>query len=361
VVPPIVTSAIFEMSVPRQPTDYIYSRIANPTRDVLEKCLASLDNAKYAFAYNSGIAAITTIISTLSAGDGIIASKHFYSGTLDSMNIAQRMGFDVQFVDFTDLNNLKNALKPNTKLVWSEACMNPTLKVVDIKATADIVHQNSSAILVVDNTFLSPYYLRPLELGADIAMYSLTKYFCGHSDVIGGSIAFNDDSLKEKFKFATYATGTQMQPFDAYLINRSLKTLSLRLNRHFENGYKIAKWLENHSKIEKVNHPALKSHEGHEIALRQSYGHSGIFSFYIKEKSNEKINKFFAALKLIPVATSLGGVETTIALPRETSHFYYTDEEAAAMDVTRNLIRLSVGIEDVEDIIKAIGDALNVI
>lgn len=175
--------------------DFFYTRLGNPTRSVLEECLAALDNAKYAITFSSGVSAIMTVITTLKNGDGIIASKQFYAGTLDGFAIAERIGFDVQYIDFTELKNLEDALKPNTKLVWTETCMNPTMQVMDIKAISDIVHAKSDAVVVVDNTFLTPYYCRPLELGADIALYSLTKYFSGHSDILGGSVSMNSDEL----------------------------------------------------------------------------------------------------------------------------------------------------------------------
>ena len=184
--------------------DFFYTRLGNPTRSVLEECLAALDKAKYAVTFSSGVSAIMTVITTLKNGDGIIASKQFYSGTLDGLAIAERIGFDVQYIDFTDLKNLEDALKPNTKLIWTETCMNPPMQVMDIKAISDLVHAKSDAIVVVDNTFLTPYYCLPLELGADIALYSLTKYFSGHSDILGGSVTMNSDEL---YKTVRYGQG----------------------------------------------------------------------------------------------------------------------------------------------------------
>jgi cystathionine gamma-lyase len=353
---------VYTQTIPRDPSDFFYSRLGNPTRSVLEECLASIEGSKHALAFASGISAITAVIATLSTGDGIICSKHFYSGTLDSMLIAEQMGIDVQYIDFTDLKNLEAAMKPNTKIVWTEPLMNPTMAVIDIKSAAAIAHKKSpNAIVLVDNTFLTPYYQRPLELGADIALYSLTKYFSGHSDVLGGSLACNDDKIYAALRKSQGATGTMAQPFEAYLIIRSVKTLSIRMERHAENSFAVAKWLETHPKVGKVNHPALKSHAGHEIAIKQAYGHSGIFSFYFKEDNYEKTQKFFAALKLIPVCTSLGGVETTVAFPREMSHGRYSDDEVYRMGVTYNLIRISIGIEDVEDIIADLEQALEVV
>jgi cystathionine gamma-lyase len=344
--------------VPRQTSDFFYSRLANPTRSSLEECLASLDDAKYALAFSAGVSAITAVLTTLKLGDGIISSKYFYSGTTDALNMASQMGFDVQFIDFSDLNNLKNALKPNTKLVWAEPSMNPTMNVSDTKAIADIVHSHSNAYLIVDNTFLTPYYHRPLELGADLVIYSVTKYFGGHSDVTAGSIATNNEKLYKAVKAAQNSTGTMASPFDCYLINRSLKTLSIRMERHSENAYKVARWLQAHPKIEKVNHPALRSYEGHEISLKQCYGHSGIFSFYIKGNSYDRTQKFYNSLKTIWICTSFGGVETSVSFPREMSHLSYSDEEAERIGVTNSLVRISTGIEDVHVIIADLEQAL---
>lgn len=208
VVPPIVTSAVFQVSLPVSECEHLYGRLSNPTRSVLDENLAALDNAKYALSFSAGVAAITAVITTLSAGDGIVASKHFYTGTIDVLEMAKRLAVDVQYVDFTDFKSIENALKPNTKIVWAEPTLNPLMTVIDIKVLADLVHSKSSAYLVVDNTFLTPYFHRPLELGADVALYSMTKYFSGHSDIIGGSISVNDDKLYQAFRRSQGETGT---------------------------------------------------------------------------------------------------------------------------------------------------------
>lgn len=208
IVPPIVTSAVFEVSLPVSECEHLYGRLSNPTRAVLEENLAALDNAKYALAFSAGVAAITAVVTTLSAGDGIIASKHFYTGTLDAFDIVNRLGVEVEYVDFSDLKNVENALKPNTKMVWAEPTLNPLMTVIDVKALSDLVHSKSSAYVVIDNTFLTPYFQRPLELGADVALYSVTKYFSGHSDIIGGSVSINDEKLYKAFRSSQSATGT---------------------------------------------------------------------------------------------------------------------------------------------------------
>ncbi len=245
IVPPIVTSTIYEASIPVKDCEHFYGRLSNPTRSVLEENLASLDNAKYALVFAAGVGGITAIISSLSAGDGIIASKYFYTGTIDVFSVAKRLGVEVQYVDFDDLKNVENALKPNTKIVWAEPSINPLMTVIDIRALSDMVHSKSKALVIVDNTFLTPYFHRPLELGADVAFYSLTKYFGGHSDVLGGSICVNDENLYKMYKTSQTVTGTmskqvfwkllicfnliffKVSPFDCYLINRSVKTLAV--------------------------------------------------------------------------------------------------------------------------------------
>lgn len=222
IVPPIVTSAIFEVSLPLSESEHFYGRLSNPTREILEENLAALDNAKYALAFSAGVAAITALITTLSSGDGIIASKKFYNGIHDSFDIAQNLGIEINYVDFSDLKNVESALKKNTKIVWAEPIMNPSMAIIDIKKLSKIVHANSNAHVVVDNTFLSPYFHRPLELGADIALYSVTKYFCGHNDIIGGSISCNDDKIYNTLKNSQYVTGT-MSKCREHRVNKSYK------------------------------------------------------------------------------------------------------------------------------------------
>lgn len=222
------------------------------------------------------------------------------------------MGIEVIFVDMTNLENLKSAIKPNLKLVWLETPTNPSMKVIDIKGVSEMVHKNSKAFVVVDNTFLTPYFQRPLELGADMVTYSLTKYMNGHADVVMGSIAMNDEKFYETLKFYQNATGIVPSPFDCYLVNRSLKTLALRMERHFKSSVAVANFLESHEKVEKVLHPALKSHPQYEVTLQQTYGHSGIFSFYLKEKNIETSTRFMQALKVFMIAESLGGFESLV-------------------------------------------------
>jgi cystathionine gamma-lyase len=253
---------------------------------------------------------------------------------------------------------LEGAIDENVKMVFIESPMNPSMTVLDIRAIAEIVHTKSKAFLVVDNTFLTPYFQRPLELNADIALYSMSKFIGGHSDLIGGMITTNDDKIFETIKHYQIAIGVVPSPFDSYLINRSLKTLHLRMERHFENSYAVAKFLESHDKIEKVNHPSLKSHPGYKIAVSQSYGHSGVFSFVIRNGSLENSITFFNALKLIAVGESLGGTESLASFPWMMTHAWMSEEERIKAGVTNSLIRISIGVEDIYDLIDDIKQAL---
>ncbi|KAG5673934.1 hypothetical protein PVAND_003935 [Polypedilum vanderplanki] len=360
VVPPISLSTTFKQTAPGVHSGFEYSRSGNPTRNVLEACLAGLDNAKFAVTFASGLGTQTAIISTLKTGDGIITGDDIYGGTNRLFrNLAANMGIEVQFVDLTDLKNLEQSIKPNTKLVWMETPTNPCMKVIDIKGVADIVHSKTKAFLVVDNTFLSAYFQRPLDLGADIVMYSLTKYMNGHTDVIMGSASTNNDELHEKLRFYQNATGIVPSPFDCYLVNRSLKTLSLRMERHFFNSVTVAKWLEAHPKVEKVLHPALLSHPQHKLALTQTFGHSGIMSFYIKDASLEKSSKFLQVLKVFTLAESLGGYESLAELPSVMTHASVPEAQRAELGITDGLVRISVGLEDSQDLIKDLEQAFD--
>ena len=357
--PPISLATTYKQFAPGQHAGFEYSRSGNPTRNVLEDCLAALDNGKYALTFASGMGAVTAIISTLKTGDGIITGDDVYGGTNRLFrNMAVNMGIEVIFVDMTDLKKLENAIKPNVRLVWMETPTNPTMKVIDIKGVAEIVHSKTKAFLVVDNTFLSAYFQRPLDIGADVVMYSLTKYMNGHSDVMMGSISTNNDELYERLKFYQNATGIVPSPFDCYMVNRSLKTLSLRMERHFSNSVAVAKFLEAHSKISKVLHPALPSHPQHALAKSQTFGHSGIMSFYIKNGTLESSTKFFQALKVFSLAESLGGYESLVGLPAKMSHRSVPEETKEKLNISDSLIRVSVGLEDAQDLIDDLDQAL---
>lgn len=357
--PPISLSTTFKQFVPGKFDGFYYSRCGNPTRDVLEKCLAALDNAKYALAFASGLGAQTAIVSTLKAGDGIIASDDIYGGSsVLFREFAVKMGIEVQFVDLTNLENLKTAIRPNVKMVWLETPTNPLTKVIDIRAVTSIVHSMTKAFLVVDNTFLSAYLQRPLDLGADVVMYSLTKYMNGHSDVVMGSIATNDDDLFKRLSFYQMATGIVPSPFDCFLVNRGLKTLPLRMECHSKNSLLVAEFLEAHPRIEKVLHPGLLSHPQHDLAVAQSFGHSGIISFYIRNADLEVTSRFLKQLKLFTLAVSLGGYGSLVEVPSVMTHANIPAEQRERLGITDGLVRMSVGLEDAQDLLDDLTQAL---
>lgn len=358
VVLPISMSTTFKQDAPAEPKLYEYGRSGNPTRDTLEKVLANLEGAKYGYTFGSGLAATTTIVHMLSAGDHIVSMDDLYGGTNRYLRkVADRMNIKTTFVDATDPKNVENAIQENTKLVWVETPTNPTLKLVDIAAVAEVVHKRENILLVVDNTFLSSYFQRPLELGADIVMHSLTKYMNGHSDVIMGAAMTNNEDVNTRLRFLQNAIGPVPSPFDCYLVNRSLKTLHIRMREHMKNGLAVARFLENHPCVERVLHPGLPSHPQHELAKRQCYGHSGMITMYIKGGLEES-RAFFKALKVFTLAESLGGFESLAELPALMTHASVSPEERAVLGISDGLVRLSVGLEDVGDLIADLDQAL---
>lgn len=265
-------------------------------------------------------------------------------------------------MDFRDLSNVKDNIKANTKVVWIESASNPLLRVFDIKSIADIAHSIKSDILViVDNTFLTSYFLRPLSLGADIVLYSLSKFMSGHSDLIMGALTTNNEEMYKRLKFLQNGAGCVPSPFDCYLVQRSLKTLEIRMMKHFKNGLSVAKFLESHKMVEKVIHPGLQSHPEHRLAIKQASGHSGMVVFYIKNADLDKSMEFLKKLKMIKVAAGLGDIESSITIPMVMSSWPLPVEDRLALEITNNLIRLSVGLEDAEDLINDLHQALSCI
>ncbi|KAJ9580196.1 hypothetical protein L9F63_004139 [Diploptera punctata] len=360
VVPPITLATTFKQDAPAQHRGYEYGRSGNPSRSVLEECLASLDNAKYGMCFSSGLGASTAIIHIFNAGDHMISVDDLYGGTYRYFSkVAARMNIETTYIDATDLKNVEEAIKPNTKLMWVETPTNPLLKVIDIKKIAQIVHKHN-ILLAVDNTFLTSYFQRPLELGADIAVYSLTKYMNGHSDVIMGAVTTSNEDVHNRLRFLQNALGIVPSPFDCYLINRSLKTLHLRMDGHMRNSLAVARYLEEHPLVEKVLHPGLPSHPQHELAKSQCYGHSGILSFYIKGGLEES-SKFLSSLKVFTLAESLGGFESLAELPSVMTHASIPLEEREKIGVTDSLVRLSVGLESDRDLIADLDQAFKTI
>uniref|UniRef100_A0A8C2JL59 Cystathionine gamma-lyase n=1 Tax=Cyprinus carpio TaxID=7962 RepID=A0A8C2JL59_CYPCA len=359
VVPPISLSTTFKQHGPGKHAGFDYSRCGNPTRSCLERAVAALDGAQYCLALSSGTAATLTITHLLKTGDGILCMNDVYGGTNEYFSkIAAEFGLDVSFADLTKLELLKAALKANTKMLWIETPTNPTLKVVDIKGCADIVHEhNKDIIVVVDNTFMSPYFQRPLALGADICMYSATKYMNGHSDVLMGLISLNRDDIYERLKFLQSAIGTVPSPFDCYMCHRGLKTLHLRMKQHFKNAMAAAQFLEADPRVDRVIFPGLPSHPQHELTKRQCTGCPGMISFYIKGKL-EHASTFLSSLKLFTLADSLGGVESLAEHPVSMTHVSVPENEKKELGISDTLIRLSVGLEDEENIIADLDQAL---
>jgi len=357
VVPPMILSTTFEQDGPAQHRGFEYTRSGNPTRQILEETVAALDNGKYGMVFSSGLAATTNIVAMLDSGDHLISMDDVYGGTGRLFRQMHKTANIVpDFVDMTDLDAFKKALTTKTKLVWIETPTNPTLKVVDIAKVVEIVRNYSKDIIVaVDNTFLTSYFQKPLELGADIVVYSLTKYMNGHSDVLMGAIVVNREDLKNRIAFLQNSLGAVPSPFDCYLVLRSLRTLHVRMPLHMANASKVAEFLSSHAKVEKVLHPGLSSHPQHEIALKQCSGHSGLISFYIRGSGSAFLQK----LKVFSLAESLGGYESLAELPFSMTHASVPADLRAKLGITEGFVRLSVGLESYTDLIKDLDQALN--
>ncbi|CAB3240936.1 unnamed protein product [Arctia plantaginis] len=359
VVPPIVTSTVYKRTVHNH-TGYVYGRSANPTRSALEDCLAKLDGGTDAITFASGLAATTTIASLVSKGDHIISSDDLYGGTSRLFrDIIGRLGVEVSFADCTSSENLAKAIQKNTKMVWIETPTNPILRVLDIADISKVIKSFGDILLVVDNTFLTPYLQRPLDFGADIAMYSMSKYMNGHSDIVMGAAVVKDEELGKKLHFLQKAMGAVPSPIDCYLVSRSLKTLPLRMEQHKKSSMVIAQWLQKHPKVTEVLHPGLPNHPQHEICKRQTSGHSGVFSFKhcggIKESE-----AILHAFKVFTLAESLGGFESLAQLPALMTHASVPEEQRLKLGISDELIRISIGLEDIDDLLEDLEQAFNV-
>lgn len=332
---------------------YIYSRLGNPTTAVFEEKVAALEGGEAAVATSSGIGAITSTLWTLlKAGDHVIADKTLYGCTFAYLNHGiARYGVEVDFIDTSDLELVRKTMKTNTRVVYLETPANPNMKIVDIKAVAEIAHSNPNTLVVVDNTFATPYCQKPLELGCDIVVHSVTKYLNGHGDVIAGVVVGKKDMMDQvRLVGVKDMTGAVLGPTEAFYIIRGMKTLELRMQRHCENAMKVAEFLEKHPKVDKVYYPGLKSHEGYDIAAKQMKAFGGIMAFELKggfEAGKTLLNN----VKMAALAVSLGDAETLIQHPASMTHSPYTKEERLAAGITDGLVRLSVGLENVEDII----------
>lgn len=359
VIPSISLATTFKQSAAGVHTGFEYSRTGNPTRNSFEKAVASLECAKYGCAFSSGSSTTAAIINLLKAGDHVVSIDDVYGGTNRFLNrVASTQGIESTFVDLSDPNILKTTIKSNTKLIWIETPTNPTMKIVDIEAIVKVVKSiNSEIIVVVDNTFMSPYFQNPITLGADICVNSISKYINGHSDVIMGIALTNNKEINDRLHFIQNAVGAIPSPFDCWLANRGLKTLAVRMRQHEKNALAIAKFLEAHPLVEAVYYPGLESHKQHELAKKQMKGFGAMMSIRIKGNLDTS-NKFLSSLKIFTLAESLGGVESLCELPCIMTHAAVSPEERAKLGITDTLIRLSVGIEETEDIINDLDQAL---
>ena len=337
---------------------YDYSRADNPTRFALETALASLENGKYGLCFSSGLAASSSVLNLLKAGDEVVTGDDLYGGTVRLFNkVYSNFNIKFTYVEATNPKKFEEAITPKTKLIWVETPTNPLLKLADIKEISKIA-KAKKIILAVDNTFLSPYFQRPLDLGADIVVHSTTKYLAGHSDVVGGAAITSDKNLFENLKFIQKSVGAIPGPFDSWLVLRGIKTLAIRMKKHEENALKIADFLSNHPKIKKVNYPGLKSHPQHELAKKQTSGFGGMISFEVNG-GMDLVKKVVESTKIFALAESLGGVESLIGHPVTMTHAEVPEEHKKKLGLSESLIRISVGIEDVDDLIEDLKKALS--
>jgi cystathionine beta-lyase/cystathionine gamma-synthase len=351
-----IMTPIFQTSTYVQPAvgeprqgRYDYGRTANPTREALEASIAALESGSHGVAFASGLAAIEAIVKRLSAGDHVVSEENTYGGTTRMFNhVLRRLGIEFTYVDAQDADAVAAAMQPNTKLVHVETPTNPMMKLCDIAAVADIAHEGG-ALLCVDNTFASPFNQRPLELGADFTMHSSTKYVNGHSDVIGGLVAVRDDGLAEDLYFIRKSSGAVPGPMDCWLTLRGIKTLHVRMQRHNENGLTVARWLEEHPEVDRVLYPGLPSHEQHDLAVRQMSGFTGMVS--VDVGTLERTRALTEHLRVFALAESLGGVESLVNVPALMTHASVPEDRRLAMGITPGLVRFSVGIEDIDDIL----------
>jgi cystathionine gamma-lyase len=349
VMTPIYQTSTYAQSSPGKHTGYEYSRTDNPTRTAYQECVAALEGGKHCLAFASGLAAIDCVLHTLKAGDHVLACDDVYGGTFRIFDkVYKRLGIELTMIDMSDLKKTEAAFRPNTKLVWMESPTNPMLKVLDIPALSALA-KKKGALSVVDNTFLSPYFQKPLELGADVVMHSVTKYMNGHSDVVGGVLVTSNDALYQELKFFQNAVGGVPAPMDCFLVMRGLKTLHVRMERHAQNAMEIARFLEKHSKIERVIYPGLESHPQHGLARQQMSGFGGMITFFLKGGLMEA-RTFLEKVKIFTLAESLGGVESLIEHPAIMTHSSIPAETRKQLGIHDNLVRISVGIEDLADL-----------
>ena len=362
VMPPIYQTSTYAQSSPGKHKGYIYSRAANPTRTALENAFAAIENGTHGFAFSSGLSAIDCVLKMLNPGDEVIAGDDLYGGTYRMFTrMFSKYGLKFHLVDMNSIENVTNSISDKTKLIWVETPTNPLMKIADIEEITKAVKAFNPAILVaVDNTFATPYLQQPLSLGVDIVMHSATKYLGGHSDLLMGALMVNDAKLAEELHFIQFAGGAIAGPMDSFLALRGVKTLHIRMQRHCENGRAVAAYLQNHPKVKEVYYPGLENHPNHEVAKKQMKDFGGMVSFKLKDESQQAAFTFLENTHVFTLAESLGGVESLVNHPATMTHASIPEPERLKIGITDSLIRLSVGIEDIEDLLKDLEQALNI-
>ncbi|MET1258738.1 cystathionine gamma-synthase [Flagellimonas sp. DF-77] len=359
VMPPIYQTSTYAQTTPGGHQGFEYSRSGNPTRTALENALASIESGTFGLAFASGLSAIDAVIKLLEPGDEVVSTNDLYGGSYRLFRqVFEKYGITFHFTGMQDVSSIAAKINDNTKLIWVETPTNPMMNVIDIKAVSDLAKKHD-LLLAVDNTFASPYLQRPLELGADIVMHSATKYLGGHSDIVVGALIVNDQALADKLYFIQNASGAVCGPMDSFLTLRGIKTLHVRMQRHCENGEAIANYLRNHPKIEKVYWPGFEDHPNHDVAKAQMHGFGGMISFIPEGSNFEEAVKIVERLKVFTLAESLGGVESLAGHPASMTHASIPKEEREKSGVVDSLIRLSVGIEDVDDLIADLEQAIS--
>ncbi|MGI9547616.1 MAG: cystathionine gamma-synthase [Flavobacteriaceae bacterium] len=359
VMPPIYQTSTYAQTTPGGHQGYEYSRSGNPTRSALERSLASIENGKHGLAFASGLAAIDAVIKLLDPGDEVVSTNDLYGGSYRLFRqVFEKYGIKFHFVGMQSIEEIASHINENTKLLWVETPTNPMMNIIDIEAASELAKKHH-LLLAVDNTFATPYLQRPLDIGADIVMHSATKYLGGHSDVVVGALVVNDDKLAEQLFFLQNASGAVCGPMDSFLVLRGIKTLHVRMQRHCDNCALIAKYLQSHADIQKVYWPGFADHPNHGVAKRQMEDYGGMLSFVPKGGSYEKAIKFVEKLKVFTLAESLGGVESLAGHPASMTHASIPKNEREKSGVVDSLIRLSVGIEDVDDLIADLEQALS--
>ncbi len=358
---PIFQSSTYAQSAPAEHLGYEYARVSNPTRTALEGNIAALENASHGISFASGVADMDAIIKGLRPGDRVVGCNDMYGGTFRLFReVFAPFGLLFEFIDMTDLDNVEASIGPDVKMFWIETPTNPLMRIVDLEAVCGLARVQGIDT-VVDNTFASPYLQRPLTLGADLVLHSTTKYLGGHSDVIGGIVCTNRDDWEEKLRFQIKSTGAVPGPMDCFLTLRGTKTLHLRMERHCANARRVAQYLVEHERVDRVLYPGLSDHPGHAIASRQMDDFGGMLSFTLKDDSMEAVRRLLSATRVFTLAESLGGVESLIEHPASMTHASVPVEERRKAGLSDSLIRVSVGVEDIDDLLADLDDALQVV